>query len=152
MEMKSVGRKGSPKARSAFCSKVVSAAKSAGFSPGEMGKLEQIISDSEERNEIISQAISTALDLADIPPDDMDMIISILEKAYDNIENGVEPFTQSTLKTLEKLLKNRVSDKALARMESNLSKPNKELIDSIKSSLEKRDRGKSKLKYTPKKR
>lgn len=137
--------------RSAFCSKVVSAAKSAGFSTGELGKLERLIAESEDREEIISQAISTVLDLADIPPDDVDEIIGLLETAYENAKAGREPFSKEKLEKLEKLLRNRVSDKALARIEADLSKPNEELIGSLKGSLESSKKRKSRLDFTPKK-
>jgi len=140
------------KKRSQFCSKVMAAAKGAEFSPLESRKLERIISEAEEKDEILAQGIATVLDLAGIPPDDMDEIIMILEKAYENVKAGKDPFSDADLEKLEALLKDKVSAGALSRMERDLSKPNESLIEALKDSLEKKSDRSQKMKSTPKKK
>lgn len=139
------------KRRSPFCSKVMSALKSAEFSQSETRKLERIISEAEERDEILAQGIATVLDLAGLPPDDMDEIVSILRKAHENIAKGEEPFSPDDEKKLEALLRDKVSAAALAGIESTLAKPDEELIGALEQSLEKKSQRTSKLKSTPKK-
>ncbi len=152
MAVKSAVKSSSLRKGSAFCSKVISAAKGAGFSSEELEKLEVIVTEGEERNEIISQAIATVLDLADIPPDDLEEILGILQSGLDNLGKKNEPFSQKSLKRLEELLESRISQKAMARIKKDLSKPNKELLEAIMRSLEKRKSKRKKLKYTPKKK
>ncbi len=142
----------SKRKRSQFCSKVMAAAKGAEFSPSETRKLEQIISEAEERDEVLAQGIATVLDLAGIPPDDMDEIIAILEKAYENVKAGKAPFSEKDLETLESLLKDKISANALARMEAALSKPDEDLLVELKDSLEKKSERAQKLKATPRKK
>ncbi|MFH0817033.1 MAG: hypothetical protein V1909_00185 [Candidatus Micrarchaeota archaeon] len=140
------------KKRSPFYSKVMSAAKMADFSPLESKKLERIISEAEEREEVITQGIATVLDLAGIPPDDMDEIISILEKAYENVKAGKDPFNEKDLEELESLLRDKISANALARIQANLTKPNEELLGALKDSLEKKTERTQRMKSTPKKK
>jgi hypothetical protein len=141
----------SSKKGSGFRSRVMAAVDRAGFSSKEMSKLERIIKEAEEREDVVAQGMATVLDLAGLPPDDFDELAGILRSAHENARNGRAPFTGETLGKLEGILKGRVSEGALARMEADLSKSNEELIGAVKDSIELKSGRTQKLKYTPRK-
>ncbi len=152
MQKVEISKANGKKKRSPFCSKVMSSLKGADFSPPELKKLESIISEAEERDEVLAQGMATVLDLAGLPPEDMDEIIKILEKAYENVREGKEPFAEKDIEKLEALLEEKISPNALARIEANLSKPNEELLGALAESLEKKSERSEKLKATPRKK
>ncbi|MFH1471221.1 MAG: hypothetical protein ABIF01_05715 [Candidatus Micrarchaeota archaeon] len=152
MQKLEAAKVGGKKARSRFCSKVISSLKGADFSPKELGKLERIINEAEDRDEVLAQGIATVLDIAGIPPDGMDEIIKILEKAYENVKLGKDPVSEKDIEKLETLLREKISPNAIARIEANLSKSDEELFGALAKALEKRTARKERLKSTPKKK
>ena len=152
MQKLEISKANGKKKRSPFCSKVMSSLKGVDFSAPELRKLERIINEAEERDEVLAQGIATVLDLAGIPPGDMGEIVKILEKAYENVKAGKDPFSEKDIEKLEALLKEKISPNALARIEAKLSKPNEELLGALAESLEKKSERSEKLKATPKKK
>jgi hypothetical protein len=148
---KEIPKANQKKSASKFCAKVLAAAKKAEFTPTEIRKLERIVTEAEERDEILAQGVSTVLDLSGIPPDDVDELCTIMRKAHENVNAGKEPFTKESLQKLERILSGKVSAGALARIQKNLSK-NETLICALKETLEEKSERMKKLKSTPRKR
>lgn len=64
---------------------IINALRNAGFSEADIRRLERMMDKVDKRNLIFIQALLTLLNMAGIPPDDLEKLKALLRTAYDNI-------------------------------------------------------------------
>lgn len=133
-------------------SNVIKALRSAGFSEGDIKRLERMMDKVDKRNIIFIQALLTLLNMAGIPPDDLKKLKMLLRTAYENIITDKKALSDEQAEELtDILLRNKLSLKTARKLLLDLEKDDI-LAEGLNSSLHKFEARKKGLAAVPKKK